>query len=160
MNERLLYMIFKKTLIGKFYLAGSRSMFDSFFLCWAAFLQNLGTANIYIPAELEAWVLWAPRRSWPCWGRGVVFPSDSDVQLGCFVWGVGFCLWLPQKWLGSGPPPNREAQKAFISQCQHLQSFSGEVFGYFANMEINSYKSVFCLPENCPCKHWQLRLYI
>lgn len=59
---------------------------------------------------------------------GWVFPTDSDVQLECFVWGVGFCIWLPQKWLWSGSPPNREAQKAFISQCQHLQSFSEEVF--------------------------------
>lgn len=125
-------------------------MFDSLSCAELPFCRTL-VLQIFISL-----LSWKPESFGPHGGAGLaggVFPSDSDVQLGCFVWGVGFCIWLPQKWLGSGSPPSGEAQKAFVSQCQYSQSFSGEVFGYSANMEINSYKSVFSLPENCPCKH-------
>lgn len=63
-------------------------MFDNFFLCWAAFLHNLGTANIYIPAELEAWILKTPWRSWPCQGEGISFWQRSSARVFCLGGGI------------------------------------------------------------------------
>lgn len=50
-------------------------MFDSSFLWWTAFLQDLGTANIYIHAELEAC-----ESSEPCGGAGSALRGYEDIS--------------------------------------------------------------------------------
>lgn len=84
----------------------------------------------------------------PCGGARRVFLSDSDVLLGDFFGGWDFASGFTENGWGQASLPTETHRKRSRLKCRDLQSFSAKVSGSFANMEINSYKSVFGLTEN------------